>query len=52
MKGTRNPLRFPCLPLDDLDVMIFLLGFKVTVELSDQCVFKDEEYQWLVNIII
>ena len=27
MKGTRNPLRFPCLPLDDLDVMIFFIRF-------------------------
>lgn len=27
MKGTRNPLRFPCLPSDDLDVMIFFIRF-------------------------
>ena len=27
MKGTRNPLNFPCLLLDDLDVMIFFIRF-------------------------
>ena len=30
-------------------VTVFLLGFQVTVELSDQCVFKNEEFQWLVS---
>lgn len=41
-------LLFESVFVNENNIIVVLLGFQVTVELSDQCAFKNEEFQWLV----